>query len=195
MKIKSAKFLRSDDSTSFFNDGIPEIAFVGRSNVGKSSLLNNLCQKKDLARTSKTPGRTRLINYFSINDSFRFVDLPGYGFHLAGKQLEKKWSIILERYLLENNDLKLVILLLDSRHNPSELDKVMINFLYSNQIPFIVIATKCDKLPKSKIKNNISTLAKEIKIPVGNIFAHSSENSFGREQILDYIENFLTKEN
>lgn len=195
MEIKSAKFLKSViDESNFFDDNVDEVAFVGRSNVGKSSLLNNLSQKKNLAKTSKTPGRTQMINYFLINEKFRFVDLPGYGYHKAGKQMEKNWAQLLETYLLQSKNLKLVVLLLDSRHEPTQLDLVMLNFLYQNQIPFIVVATKVDKLAKSKIKNNLSLISSRIKISAGNIFPHSSESNIGRKQILDYIENYLTKD-
>ncbi len=196
MEIKSAKFLKSVmHKSNFYDDDVVEIAFVGRSNAGKSSLLNNLSHNSSLAKTSKTPGRTRMINYFLINNSFRFVDLPGYGFHQAGKVMEENWANLMEDYLTMSKNLSLVILLLDIRHEPSKLDLIMIDFLFSRQIPFIVVATKTDKVAKSKINNYLTSLSKKIKIPVGNIFPHSIMETKSREKILNYIENFLTKDN
>ena len=196
MEIKSAKFLKSVmHKSNFYDDDVVEIAFVGRSNAGKSSLLNNLSHNSSLAKTSKTPGRTRMINYFLINNSFRFVDLPGYGFHQAGKVMEENWANLMEDYLTMSKNLSLVILLLDIRHEPSKLDLIMIDFLFSRQIPFIVVATKTDKVAKSKINNYLTSLSKKIKIPVGNIFPHSIMETRSREKILNYIENFLTKDN
>lgn len=196
MEIKSAKFLKSVmHKSNFYDDDVVEIAFVGRSNAGKSSLLNNLSHNSSLAKTSKTPGRTRMINYFLINNSFRFVDLPGYGFHQAGKVMEENWANLMEDYLTMSKNLSLVILLLDIRHEPSKLDLIMIDFLFSRQIPFIVVATKTDKVAKSKINIYLTSLSKKIKIPVGNIFPHSIMETKSREKILNYIENFLTKDN
>ena len=164
MEIKSAKFLKSVmHKSNFYDDDVVEIAFVGRSNAGKSSLLNNLSHNSSLAKTSKTPGRTRMINYFLINNSFRFVDLPGYGFHQAGKVMEENWANLMEDYLTMSKNLSLVILLLDIRHEPSKLDLIMIDFLFSRQIPFIVVATKTDKVAKSKINNYLTSLSKKLK--------------------------------
>lgn len=195
MEIKSAKFLKSvNDKSQFYNDDTIEIAFVGRSNVGKSSLLNCLTKCSNLAKTSKTPGRTRMINYFLINNNLRFVDLPGYGYHQAGKALQDNWASLMEDYLTQSKNLRLVILLLDIRHEPTNLDLIMLKFLYAHQIPFIVVATKTDKIAKSKINNNLVSLAKKIKISAGNIFPHSILDTKSRENILNYIEKFLTKD-
>ncbi len=196
MEIKSAKFLKSvTNKSNFYDDEIAEIAFVGRSNVGKSSLLNSLTNCSSLARTSKTPGRTRMINYFLINNEFRFVDLPGYGYHQAGKAMEENWAELMDDYLTKSKNLALVVLLLDIRHEPTKLDLLMIDFLFAKQIPFIVVATKTDKIAKSKINNNLNSLSKKIKIPVGNIFPHSTMEIKSKIKILNYLESFLTKDN
>ena len=143
MKITQSDFVTSVSSAkNIINDGKPQIAFVGRSNVGKSSLLNMLVGKNKLAKTSQTPGRTRLINYFMINDSFYFVDLPGYGYAKASKTEVNSWQSLLEPYLKNNQDLKCVCVLVDIRHKPSELDVLMIDFLSHYTIPFIIVATK-----------------------------------------------------
>ena len=177
---------------NIINDGKPQIAFVGRSNVGKSSLLNMLVGKNKLAKTSQTPGRTRLINYFMINDSFYFVDLPGYGYAKASKTEVNSWQSLLEPYLKNNQDLKCVCVLVDIRHKPSELDVLMIDFLSHYTIPFIIVATKADKLSKSQIKNELHKVANTLNVGIGNVYATSSENRYGKEQLLDKIEELVT---
>ncbi len=188
MKIESAKYLTSAvKSSDFISDGI-EFAFVGRSNVGKSSFINSLLGKK-IARTSSTPGRTRMINYFLINNSFRFVDLPGYGYHKAGKQNILLWSTLMEDYLRECKCLKRVFMLVDIRHKPSDLDKDMLAYLTYNSIPFKIIATKSDKIAKSKIANYIKTIAKDLNVMPLNILAYSSQTLLNKDKILNIIEN------
>lgn len=170
---------------------IPEIAFVGKSNVGKSSLINNLLGH-NIAKTSSIPGRTRLINYFSINnDTLRFVDLPGYGYNLAGKQISDDWDKMIGSFLLDNPNLKLVVFLVDSRHKPTDLDKQTQKFLYNNGIAFLIVATKTDKIAKSKINNQLTMLAKELFVTKSNIIGYSSENSFGKTQLLEKIDIIL----
>ncbi len=188
MKIESARYLTSAvKSSDFISDGI-EFAFVGRSNVGKSSFINSLLGKK-IARTSSTPGRTRMINYFLINNSFRFVDLPGYGYHKAGKQNILLWSTLMEDYLRECKCLKRVFMLVDIRHKPSELDKDMLAYLTYNAIPFKIVATKADKIAKSKVGNYVKIIAKELNVMPLNILAYSSETLLNKDKILDIIEN------
>lgn len=191
MVIKSAKYLTSVvESNKILNDGI-DIAFVGRSNVGKSSIINSLTNQKKLCKTSSLPGRTRMINYFYINNSFRFVDLPGYGYASAGKQNKIIWSNIMENYLLNSKSLKHVIMLIDSRIEPTELDVKMLNFLFYYQIPTTVVATKVDKLPKSKIGTYIQKCASKLSIGKDNIIPYSSETNFGREELLNLIQNVI----
>ena len=187
MEIKSAKYLTSVvNSKDILCDGV-EFAFVGRSNVGKSSFINSLvCQK--LARTSSEPGRTRMINYFLINNSVRFVDLPGYGFHKAGKQNEKMWEKLMEDYLCTSKALKRVFMLVDIRHDPTELDKQMLEYLTYTGIPFTIVATKADKIAKSKISAYVANIAKVLKITSNNIVAYSSQTKFNKEKILQIFE-------
>lgn len=192
MKITSAKYLTSVvDKDKILKDEKTEIAFVGRSNVGKSSLINSLVGQKGLAKTSSTPGLTKMINYFLINDKFRIVDLPGYGYAKTGHKHIANWAGLMEEYLLCSQSLKSVFVLLDCRVKPTELDKTMLEFLNSYQIPFVVVVTKVDKLAKSKIPQAVTAIAKELGIRKEMIFAYSSENAFGREKLLDYVENII----
>lgn len=191
MKIKSARYITSVvTKEKLIMDEIPEISFVGRSNVGKSSLINNLTSIKNLAKTSQVPGLTKMVNYFDINDGqLRFVDLPGYGYAKVGRKQKDVWSSLMGDYLSFSNSLKLVFLLVDIRHEPSELDLMMVNYLISQKIPFAVIATKADKLSKSAINNSIFAISKALNIRKEMIFVHSSQTGLGKEQILDFIES------
>lgn len=192
MVIKSAEYLTSVVSCDkIIKEGV-DFAFVGRSNVGKSSLINSLVNQKKLCKTSSLPGRTRMINYFLINKEFRFVDLPGYGFAKAGKENKLMWANIMEKYLLSTNCLKRVFMLVDCRIEPTELDVRMIKFLFYNQIPFTIIATKVDKLPKTKISAYVQKCANKLAVGKGNIIPYSSETGLNREQILNIIEEDLT---
>ena len=170
---------------------MPEVAFAGKSNVGKSSLINTMINRKALARTSQNPGKTRTINFYNVEGKLYFVDLPGYGFSKAGKKAHGLWSSLIEAYLLESKNLKRVFVLVDIRHEPNELDKTMVEFLYYNQIPFTVVATKADKIPKSKQFSCVSLIAKTLKIASGNVIVSSSENKTGRDEILKIIEENL----
>ena len=192
MEIRSANFLTSvADSRNILKDGKQEIAFVGRSNVGKSSLINMLTKKNKLAKTSSTPGRTRLINYFLINDEFYFVDLPGYGYAKASKSMVEGWQGVIEPYLVENPQLKLVCMLVDSRYEPTAQDKQMLKFLNYYRIPFIVIATKCDKFGKSQIKPQMVKIANYLGVGKDNVFASSGEKLIGRNDILAKFDQFI----
>ena len=191
MIIKSAIYLTSVVSKDkILREGI-DFAFVGRSNVGKSSLINSLVNQKKLCKTSSMPGRTRMINYFEINNQFRFVDLPGYGYAKAGKENKLIWANIMEDYLLNTNCLKRVFMLIDCRIEPTELDKRMAKFLYFNQIPFSIIATKVDKLPKTKIPMYIQKCESALGVGKANILAYSSENGYNREKVLEIVEQDL----
>lgn len=195
MKIKNSKFVVSvAQSNKLLSDEKQQIAFVGRSNVGKSSLINMLTNNSKLCKTSQTPGRTRLVNYFEINNEFYFVDLPGYGYAKASAKEVVNWQGLIEPYLLDNYMLKCVCVLVDVRHEPTVLDSQMINFLFHYQIPFIIIATKCDKLAKSKVKPQISKLANALKVGVGNIFP-TSFSGFGKEELLIKLHQFLVDDN
>lgn len=192
MKITKSTFVKSiANPKNLIKDGVKQIAFVGRSNVGKSSLINMLVNNSKLARTSNTPGRTRLVNYFLINDSFYFVDLPGYGYAKASKTMTESWQSLLEPYILDNPNLKCVCVLLDSRHDGSEQDKQMIDFLVYYNIPFVIVATKTDKFSKSAVKPALQKLANSVGVVVGNVYPTSSDKKTGKEELLNRLEQFL----
>ncbi len=173
--------------TDFICDDKFEICMVGRSNAGKSSLINAIFNNNKLAKTSSSQGKTRLVNYFLVDKTFYLVDLPGYGFHLAGKENEKSWSVLIEEYFAHKEDKKLVLLLLDIRHLPSEDDKQMLKFLNFYSIPFKIIATKSDKLAKSKRKNAAFSLAKEMNVGTNDVYFCSSET----KENIDVIKNLI----
>jgi GTP-binding protein len=167
----------------------PEIAVIGRSNVGKSSLINALFNRKNLAKISSTPGKTRLINYFSIDDQLYFVDLPGYGFAKLPKRLRQEWQNSIEGYLKDNQLLKLVFLLLDSRHEIMENDRLMINWLDYYEVPFMLVLTKTDKISNNQYRTINSKIGNEY--PDRKILRFSSKNKTGREEILRILENLI----
>ena len=192
MKIINAKFLTTVANQNLLQNTKCEFAFVGKSNVGKSSLINALCNNKSLARTGKTAGVTKNINYFSINNgSFCFVDLPGYGYHTAGKSEENKWAEILENYLLNSQNLKCVFVLVDSRHEASDHDRLMLKYLNQYAIPFVVIATKCDKLRKNDLQKNKQMLAHSLALGESNIILTSSSNKDGLKEVLKIMDEFI----
>ena len=156
MRVKSAKFTKSATQPEHYpRDGRPEVAFLGRSNVGKSSLMNSLLGVRGLARTSSTPGRTQLINFFLINDAFYFVDLPGYGYARVPRDVKKHWGPMVEKYLATRPGLVLSILITDSRHEPTELDLLMKEWLETRGKPFIIVATKADKLSSNQLRASL----------------------------------------
>ena len=192
MIVKKAEFVKSFAKTAGLeNLTKPQFAFVGRSNVGKSSLLNALCSRRNLAKTSSTPGRTRLVNVFLINDEFYFVDLPGYGFAKASKAEQAGWQSLIGGYLESSENLKLVFVLVDSRHEPTEKDKQMLNYLYAFQIPFKIIATKTDKLKKSELQKNKVMISSSLGVGVQDIIFLSSEKKENLNEVLNLVENSL----
>ena len=192
MKITSAKYttsvVREED---LIQDKRFQFAFVGRSNVGKSSFINKLVNQKRLAKTSSTPGLTKMVNYFLINDDFYFVDLPGYGFAKTDNKNKQVWGRVIEKYLYPNESLLTVFVLFDVRHIPSEQDKKMINFLLFYNIPFKIIVTKVDKVSKNKMLASVSEIAKFLKIRKESITPVSSENCYGIDSVLAVIEGQL----
>ncbi len=189
MIVKQAEFLTSMAKSDKLEQlTLPQFAFVGRSNVGKSSLLNALCNRKNLAKTSSTPGRTRLINLFEINKSFLFVDLPGYGFAKASKSEQANWQKLIGTYLENSQNLKMVFVLVDSRHKPTEKDLQMLNYLYAFQIPFKVVATKTDKLSKAELQKNKPLIASTLGIGADNIIYVSSEKKQNIDKIWEVVE-------
>lgn len=192
MKITSAEFIKSGFNPSHWpEDGRPEIAFLGRSNVGKSSLLNSLLQRRGLARTSNTPGRTQAVNFFLVNGGFYFVDLPGYGYAKVSKSMRSSWGEMAESYLGKRDQLVLSIQLVDSRHKPSELDLQLNNWLVHNKKPHIVVATKADKLSSNQLRNQTKLIEKAL--PNSTVVPYSSETGKGREPLLAMIDGVLKK--
>ena len=192
MQIKNSKFLTTVASEKLLQNTKAEFAFVGRSNVGKSSLINALANNKNLAHTGKTAGVTKNINYFSINSGdFCFVDLPGYGYHTAGKVEEDKWAAILENYLLNSKNLKCVFVLVDSRREASDNDKIMLKYLNQYSIPFVVVATKCDKLKKNDIEKNRRMIAHGLALGESNIIMSSSAKKTGLGDVLRVLNDFV----
>ena len=195
MIIKKAKFLLSQSSFgSFPQQGMQEIAMAGKSNVGKSSLINSLTRNSKLAKTSSAPGKTRLINYYAINEDFLLVDLPGYGFAKAPKSEQEKWAQMIEGYLTGSQNLKHVFHLVDIRHTPTKEDQMMIEYLRHYDIPFSVIATKADKLSKAQRSRSIPVICRTLVVQPWEILSYSSEDLTGREALLDKIERILHPE-
>ena len=195
MIIKEALFAGSSQRTDQKPKAVhPEFAFIGRSNVGKSSLINRLCGKKGLAHTSSTPGKTQLVNHFLINNAWYLVDLPGYGYAKIGRKGREKLQQIIGDYIHNSQDLVLLFVLLDSRHELQQIDRDFINQLGAEGIPFALIYTKCDKLGpvalQRQVEHNAAILLENWdELPP--TFCSSAETGKGREEILDYIETIL----
>ena len=192
MQIKSAKFIISSPRADMCPKTTePEYAFIGRSNVGKSSLINMLTNHAKLAMTSSTPGKTMLVNHFLINDEWYLVDLPGYGFAKRGKREMEKLQNLISYYILERQQLTCLFLLIDIRHKPQKKDIDFMEFLGENGVPFAIVFTKADKLPKSKIQNQVNSYLNEIKSSWEELppyFVTSATTTLGRDDILNYIE-------
>lgn len=191
MKIKNATFITSvADSGKFYKTNKPIIAVAGKSNVGKSSVINMLAGNGKLARTSVTPGRTRLINYFDFGE-FVLADLPGYGFAKVSKSEKDKWGKLMDDFL-KTEDLALLITFLDIRHDPTAEDFMMLNFLYHYAIPFVPVATKSDKLSKTRVKPAAAKIASAIKVGASDVIACSSVTGTGKDAILSAIEKAIS---
>lgn len=190
MVIKSAQLETVCGITSTLpkNDKI-EIAFAGKSNVGKSSLINGLLNRKALARTSSTPGKTQTINFYNINEQFYFVDLPGYGYAKVSAKERENWGKMIERYLNNSEKLVLVFLLVDIRHDPSANDKIMYDWIVESGFSPVIIATKLDKIKRSQYQKNMSAIRKKLGMDSEDVmFAYSALTKQGRDEILDFIE-------
>lgn len=191
MEIKNIQFIKSSPNVASCPDeSYPEFAFAGRSNVGKSTLINYLLGRLNLAKTSQTPGKTRLINHFLVNDSWYLVDLPGFGYAKVSKSGRRKIGEMLNNYLMSRQNLLCVFMLVDARHKPLRNDIEFINRMGDNQIPFVLVYTKSDKLSKSKVEQNIKNYKQELskyweEIP--EIFITSATKKFGRDKILQFI--------
>lgn len=192
MRLINFKFIKSASKPAeFLTDELPQIAIVGRSNVGKSSLINMLANNKNMAKTSSTPGRTRLVNYFEVNKEFYLVDLPGYGFAKASKEQKDSWDSVLDNYFNNTHNLKLVLALIDSRHLPTDLDVMMIDYLVDRNIPYQIVLTKTDKLSRNELNNNIRKISDYIRHSKDIMITTSSEKKLGREEIAIAIEQAI----
>jgi len=196
MKITTAEFvLGAVNLRQLPKDGLSEVAFLGRSNVGKSSFINKLCNRKSLARPSSEPGKTREMNYYVINKQFYFVDLPGYGYARLPEQIRSSWGKLIEQYLKTREQLALVLQLVDARHEPTELDMMMVGWLDYYEIPFLVALTKADKLPVSKMPRFVDT-ARESFARFANcrgVLPFSSITGLGKNDVVKVIGEHLTK--
>ncbi len=193
MIIKKSKFVTSmSEFKSFPGQGLPEIALAGKSNVGKSSLINSLTNNSKLARTSSAPGKTRLVNFYQLNDEDMFlVDLPGYGFAKAPRQEKDKWAAMIEGYLERSQNLRHVLQLVDIRHTPTQEDQMMVEYLRHYDIPFTVVATKADKLSKAQRGRSIPVICRTLVVQPWEIITYSSEDGTGKEKLLELIDGIV----
>lgn len=193
MLIKDCSFVISAvNSSQYPKEDLPEIAFVGRSNVGKSSLINSLLNRKKLVKVSSSPGKTRTINFFLVNNEIMFVDLPGYGYAAVSREEKMKWAPMIEEYLTKRNNLKSVVLLVDIRHKPTEDDKMMYDFIKHYKDKVLVVATKLDKISKNALNKNLSLIDETLALDNSDVLLpYSSENHNGREELWEEIRNNL----
>lgn len=193
MQVKEPKFEISAVSPKQYpNNNLPEIVLVGKSNVGKSSFINTMINRKKLARTSSEPGKTRQINFYNIDNTFYFVDLPGYGYSKMSKKEQEQVGKFIEEYLFKRKQISLIIFLVDIRHNPGANEKLMYNYIISSGLPFIILANKADKIAKTKVEEEVKKIQKELN-PIGDIpfYAFSSERKVYEEDIWKEIEKYI----
>lgn len=192
MKITNASFIASIEKLRGFpGRGMPEIAMAGRSNVGKSSLINKLCNNSHLARVSGEPGKTRMVNLYKVGSDFILTDLPGYGFAKVSGAEKQRWTDMIEGYLSGSEFLRHVLLLVDIRHEPTDDDRLMAEYLRSLDIPFSVLATKADKLSKAQISRSIPVICRKLVVQPWQVIAWSSESGQGRDELLKRIDQIL----
>lgn len=189
MIVKNPKFeISAMNKSQYPKDRLPEIVLVGKSNVGKSSFINTMINRKSLARTSNTPGKTRQLNFYNIDESFYFVDLPGYGYSQMSKEEQIKVGKSIEDYLSTGNNIKFIIFILDIRHKPTKDDKLMYDYIIKTKLDYIIIANKADKIAKTKIQDYLQTIASELNAPdIIDIFPFSSEDKIYNELIWEKI--------
>ena len=193
MNIKNPKFEISAVSPKQYpKNELPQIVLVGKSNVGKSSFINTMINRKSLARTSSEPGKTRQINFYNIDETFYFVDLPGYGYSKMSKQEQERVGSFIEQYLVKSKNISLVIFLIDIRHNPTENDRLMYDYIIRSGLPFIILANKADKIASTKVENTVKELQKQIN-PIGDIkmLPFSAEKKIYTEDVWNVIEEFI----
>ncbi|MCG8640460.1 MAG: ribosome biogenesis GTP-binding protein YihA/YsxC [Desulfobacterales bacterium] len=192
MKIKRVEFIKSAVKENQYPEyDFPEIAFAGRSNVGKSSLINTLIQRKDLVKTSSKPGCTQLINFFLVNENLSFVDLPGYGYAKVSKKIRSQWQPMIERYLGSRSNLLGLILLIDIRRDPEKEEFEMMNWLENHGLPFLVVLTKADKLSKTRQQKRLNSICPQLNRDKNGVICFSSKTKKGRETVLGEIENLI----
>lgn len=190
--IKSDLHAIAVKPSQYPDDDLPEIAFAGRSNVGKSSFINSMINRKNLARTSGKPGKTRTINFYIINDEFRFVDLPGYGFAQVSKAEQRKWGVIIDRYLSQRENLREVILIVDIRHEPTNHDLIMYNWIKSFGFTGIVVATKADKISKGSWAKHTKVIRQKLAIHERDlVIPYSSENRLNKDLMWSILSESL----
>lgn len=195
MKVDNVNlYISAVRRSQYPDDNLPEFIMIGRSNVGKSSFLNAVVNRKNLARISSKPGKTSTINFFNVEDSFYLVDVPGYGYADTSKEEIRKFGLMVEEYLEKRKELKRVFLLIDSRHKPTSDDKLMYDFLKYYQIPVTIVATKIDKVSSKDKQKSVNTIKETLDMVVGdNIVTFSSITKAGREEILKIIEEIIDK--
>ena len=192
MEIKTADFITSlADYGPFPGRGLPQLAVAGKSNVGKSTLINTLCRRNKLARTSATPGKTRLINVFLINGAFHLIDLPGYGFAKVDKKEKQRWGTMMQNYFATSSELRHVLCLVDIRHEPTADDRMMNQFLREMEIPFTVVATKADKISRGARSKYLAPICRALLVQPWEIICFSGEDGTGRENLLQRMEEVL----
>lgn len=193
MQVKNPKFeISAVGPKQYPKNNLPEIVLVGKSNVGKSSFVNTMINRKKLARTSSQPGKTRQINFYNIDETFYFVDLPGYGYSKMSKKEQEQVGKFIEEYLFNRKQITLIIFLVDIRHSPTENDKLMYNYIISSGLPFIILANKADKIAITKVDNEVKRLQKELN-PIGDVptFAFSSERKIYIDEVWNEIEKYI----
>lgn len=193
MIIKSAALETVCGITSTLPENtLMEIAFAGKSNVGKSSLINALMNRKSLARTSSQPGKTQTINFYNVNNEIYFVDLPGYGYAKVSEEIKAKWGKMIERYLKKSKQLKAVFLLIDIRHEPSANDKQMYSWILSNGFSPIIIATKADKISRNQLQKHVKMVKEGLKVEKGTVvIPFSAQTKQGRDEIYEVIDGLM----
>ena len=193
MLVKNPKFEISAVSPKQYpSQGLPEIVLVGKSNVGKSSFVNTMINRKKLARTSSEPGKTRQINFYNMDDIFYFVDLPGYGYSKMSKKEQEQVGKFIEEYLFSREEIALIIFLIDIRHNPTENDKLMYNYIISSELPCLILANKADKIAITKVDSVVKDLQKQLN-PIGDIptLPFSSERKIYQEEVWNTIDSYI----